>query len=71
MSEKKMKFYQIEDPPRSLKRSIRKAQGLPLRTGPAKASDGSEKGPARLPSLHQRNEAKRAARKAAAATEAK
>lgn len=48
---KAMKFHQITDPPRSLRRSMAKAAGEPLRSGPAKASDGSEKGPAQVPGL--------------------
>jgi hypothetical protein len=63
MADKMMKFTQIQNPPRSLRRSIAKANGLPLRTGPAKASDGSAKGPARTPSRYERIQMLRAARK--------
>jgi hypothetical protein len=48
---------------RKLKRSMRKAQGLPLRNGPAKASDGSEKGAARTPSREEVRQAMRRERK--------
>jgi hypothetical protein len=49
---------------RTLRRSVAKAQGLPLRRGPAKASDGSAKGPARSPSREEIRQAKRRAMKA-------
>jgi hypothetical protein len=52
---------------RTMRRSMARANGLPLRRGAARASDGSEKGPARMPSAEDVRQAKRRARKADAA----
>jgi hypothetical protein len=57
---------------RKMRRSMAKANGTPLRRGPAKGSTGAVKGPARLPSLAESfkatNRAKREAAKKATPT---
>jgi hypothetical protein len=52
---------------RTLKRSVAKANGTPLRRGPAKASDGTAKGPARSPTQREVFAIRRAQRAAAEA----
>ena len=62
---------------RTMRRAMKKAQGVALRRGPAKASDGTTKGPDRSPSREEIRQAMRRAmkaekaRKAAAAPEQK
>lgn len=56
---------------RTLRRQAMKAQGVPLRNGPAKGSTGKEKGPARTPTLLEARRMARAALRAAAAEEQK
>jgi hypothetical protein len=57
---------------RTMKRSKAKANGNPLRYGPAKGTTGKEKGPARSPSLAETRRAVNAeAKRAKAAAETK